>query len=181
MDVVRKAIEDLKGTIDVSTESGEGTRFIIRLPLTLAILKSILVESAGRVFAVPLSGVLEIVRLLPEDARSVLGKDVLQIRDRVVPLVDLQHALGLDNPTGQDARRAFVILAGEAERRVGLVVDNLLGEHELVVKPLEDPLVKSPGIAGASILGDGKVVLILNLRGLIDRKRRAHMRTEVHQ
>ena len=180
MDVVRKTIEDLKGTIDVSTDSGEGTRFIIRLPLTLAILKSILVESAGRVFAVPLSGVLEIVRLRPEEAGSVLGKDVFTIRDRVVPLVDLQHALGLDNPSGQDARRAFVILAGEAERRVGLVVDHLLGEHELVVKPLEDPLVKSPGIAGASILGDGKIVLILNLRSLIDRKRRAQLRTEVH-
>jgi len=181
MDVVRNAIEDLKGTIDVSTEAAEGTRFIIRLPLTLAILKSILVESAGRVFAVPLSGVLEIVRLRSEEAGSVLGKDVFRIRDRVVPLVDLQHALGLDNPSGRDARRAFVILAGEAERRVGLVVDNLLGEHELVVKALEDPLVKSPGIAGASILGDGKVVLILNLRGLIDRKRRAQLRTEVQQ
>ena len=181
MDVVRKAIEDLKGTIDISTEAAHGTRFIIRLPLTLAILKSILVESAGRVFAVPLSGVLEIVRLRSEEAGSVLGKDVFRIRDRVVPLVDLQHALGLDNPNGRDASRGFVILAGEAERRVGLVVDNLLGEHELVVKPLEDPLVKSPGIAGASILGDGKVVLILNLRGLIDRKRRAQIRTEAQQ
>jgi two-component system chemotaxis sensor kinase CheA len=180
MDVVRKAIEDLKGTIDVSTDAGRGTRFLIRLPLTLAILKSILVESAGRTFAIPLSGVLEIVRLHSDSAGSVLGKDVLRLRDRVVPLVDLQHALGLDRQGEQDARRGFVILAGEAERRVGLVVDQLLGEHELVVKPLEDPLVKSPGIAGASILGDGKVVLILNLRGLIDRKRRIQRRSEVY-
>ena len=121
------------------------------------------------------------MRLNSEGAGSVLGKDVLRLRDRVVPLVDLQHALRLDRPRGKEARRGFVILAGEAERRVGLVVDRLLGEHELVVKPLEDPLVKSPGIAGASILGDGKVVLILNLRGLIDRKRRIQRRSEVHQ
>jgi two-component system chemotaxis sensor kinase CheA len=180
MDVVRKAIEDLKGTIDVATDSGKGTRFLIRLPLTLAILKSILVESAGRTFAIPLSGVLEIVRLQSEGTCSVLGKDVIRLRDRVVPLVDLQQALGLERQPGQEAKRGFVILAGEAERRVGLVVDQLFGEHELVVKPLEDPLVKSPGIAGASILGDGKVVLILNLRGLIERKRRIQRRSEVH-
>jgi two-component system chemotaxis sensor kinase CheA len=180
MDIVRKAIEDLKGTIDVSTNAGRGTRFLIRLPLTLAILKSILVESASRTFAIPLSGVLEIVRLHSDSPGTVLGKDVLRLRDRVVPLVDLQHALGLDRQGEQETRRGFVILAGEAERRVGLVVDQLLGEHELVVKPLEDPLVKSPGIAGASILGDGKVVLILNLRGLIDRKRRIQRRSEVN-
>lgn len=171
MDVVRRVIENLKGTIDVNTEEGQGTRFHIQLPLTLAILKAILVGSAGRVFAIPLSGVLEIVRLIGEEAGTVLGKGVLRLRDRVVPLIDLKQALRLEDEPTRETRRAFVILAGEAERRVGLIVDRLLGEHELVVKPLEDPLVQSPGIAGASILGDGMVVLILNLRGLTDRRR----------
>jgi two-component system chemotaxis sensor kinase CheA len=181
MDVVRRAIETLKGTIDVSTEPGRGTRFLIRLPLTLAILKAILVESAGRTFAIPLSGVLEIVRLFAKEAATVLGKGVIQLRDRVVTLLNLKQALQLEDEMEDKTGRVFVILVGEAERRVGLVVDRILGEHELVVKPLEDPLVKSPGIAGASILGDGKVVLILNLRGLIERKRRLGRRTEVPQ
>jgi two-component system chemotaxis sensor kinase CheA len=181
MDVVRRAIETLKGTIDVSTEPGRGTRFLIRLPLTLAILKAILVESAGRTFAIPLSGVLEIVRLFAEEAATVLGKGVIQLRDRVVTLLNLKQALQIGDEAEDSSDRVFVILVGEAERRVGLVVDRILGEHELVVKPLEDPLVKSPGIAGASILGDGKVVLILNLRGLIEKKRRMGRRTEVPQ
>jgi two-component system chemotaxis sensor kinase CheA len=178
MDVVRGAIEALKGTIDLETETGRGTRFQIRLPLTLAILKAILVESAGRTFAIPLSGVLEIIRLFAEEAGTVLGKGVMRLRDRVVPLIDLKRVLQLPTDTEQTGDRRFVILVGEAERRQGLVVDKLLGEHELVVKPIEDPLVRSPGIAGASILGDGRVVLILNLRGLTDRQRRVQRKTD---
>jgi two-component system chemotaxis sensor kinase CheA len=179
MDVVRSALESLKGTIDVNTKVGQGTQFVLRLPLTLAILKAILVESAGRIFAIPLSGVLEIVRLFTEEEASVLGKGVMRLRDRVVPLVDLREALGLESERAQaKTDRAFVILVGEAERRLGLVVDKLHGEHELVVKPIEDPLVRSPGVAGASILGDGKVVLILNLRGIAEKKRRMGRRAE---
>jgi two-component system chemotaxis sensor kinase CheA len=180
MDVVRGVIESLKGTIEIKTEAGQGTQFLLRLPLTLAILKAVLVEAAGRPFAFPLSGVLEIVRLFAGEADSVLGKGVMRLRDRVVPLVDLKDALQLDDgaPKRQRAERAFVILVGEAERRLGLVVDRLLGEYELVVKPIEDPLVRSPAVAGASILGDGKVVLILNLRGLAEKKRRAGLHAE---
>jgi two-component system chemotaxis sensor kinase CheA len=179
MDVVRSALESLKGTIDVNTKVGQGTQFVLRLPLTLAILKAILVESAGRIFAIPLSGVLEIVRLFAEEEVSVLGKGVMHLRDRVVPLVDLRETLELESERVREKTdRAFVILVGEAERRLGLVVDKLHGEHELVVKPIEDPLVRSPGVAGASILGDGKVVLILNLRGIAEKKRRMGRRAE---
>jgi two-component system chemotaxis sensor kinase CheA len=171
MDVVGETIETLKGSIEIETEEGKGTRFLIRVPLTLAILRAILVESAGRIFAVPLSGVLEIVRLFHEEAESVLGQNVLQLRDQLIPLVDLREALGLETDVGERANRAFVVLVGETDRKMGLLVDSLLGEHELVVKPLEDPLVQSPGIAGASILGDGEVVLILNIRELTKRQR----------
>lgn len=180
LDVVREAIETLKGTVDLETSPGRGTRFLIRLPLTLAILRSILVEAGGKVFAAPLSEVLEIIQLHAEEARSILGRAVMPIRGRVVPLVRLDEVLGLApragggvpgavrNATGRAVGRSFVLLMGEAERRAGLVVDNLLGEHELVVKPIEDPLPRSPGIAGASVLGDGRVVLILNLGALVE-------------
>ena len=116
---------------------------------------------------------------MKEEAESILGKGVLHLRDQVIPLVHLQEALDLPTSGRREAERVFVLLVGEAERRMGLVADNLLGEHELVVKPIEDPLARSPGIAGASILGDGRVVLILNVRGLSQKKRQVHRDVEV--
>jgi two-component system chemotaxis sensor kinase CheA len=179
MDVVRESIENLKGVIELTTAAGKGTRFLIRLPLTLAILRAVLVEVAGKAFAVPLTGVLEIVRVAREAGASVLGQGVLHWRDQVVPLIPLREALGLPCETGERAGRDFVLLVGEAERRVGLVAERILGEQELVVKPIEDALARSPGIAGASILGDGRVVLILHTRGLLDRHVSLSRRVEV--
>jgi two-component system chemotaxis sensor kinase CheA len=179
MDVVRESIENLKGVIELTTAPGKGTRFLIRLPLTLAILRAVLVEVAGKAFAVPLTGVLEIVRIAREARASVLGQGVLHWRDQVVPLVSLREALGLPRVSGEGSGRDFVLLVGEAERRVGLVAEAILGEQELVVKPIEDPLARSPGIAGASILGDGRVVLILHTRGLLDRSGGLSRRVEV--
>ncbi|HSF19057.1 MAG TPA: chemotaxis protein CheA [Vicinamibacteria bacterium] len=178
MDVVRESIENLKGVIELTTAPGKGTRFLIRLPVTLAILRAILVRVDETVFAVPLTGVLEIVRLRGDDAATVLGRGVLPWRGKVVTLVPLREALGLDRPsTENDSARSeqaetpngFVLLVGEAESRIGLVVERLLGEQELVVKPIDDSLTRSPGIAGASILGDGRVVLILHIRGLLEK------------
>lgn len=181
MDVVRESIENLKGVIELSTAPGKGTRFLIRLPLTLAILRAVLVEVAGKAFAIPLTGVLEIVRLPRERATSILGHGVLHWRDQVVPLISLREALGFPAGESSSAARArdFVLLVGEAERRVGLVAEGLLGEQELVVKPIEDPLARSPGVAGASILGDGRVVLILHTRGLLDKHVSLSRRVEV--
>ncbi len=181
MDVVRESIENLKGVIELTTAPGKGTRFLIRLPLTLAILRAVLVEVAGKAFAIPLTGVLEIVRLPRERETSILGRGVLHWRDQVVPLISLRDALGLtegDAPAA-DRSRDFVLLVGEAERRVGLLAEGLLGEQELVVKPIEDPLARSPGVAGASILGDGRVVLILHTRGLVDKHVSLSRRVEV--
>jgi two-component system chemotaxis sensor kinase CheA len=181
MDVVRESIENLKGVIELSTASGKGTRFLIRLPLTLAILRAVLVEVSGKAFAVPLTSVLEIVRLPRDRGASVLGRGVLHWRDQVVPLISLRQALGLPEVENlsADRTRDFVLLVGDAERRFGLVAEGLLGEQELVVKPIEDPLSRSPGIAGASILGDGRVVLILHTRGLLDKEMSLFRRVEV--
>ncbi len=181
MDVVRESIENLKGVIELTTATGKGTRFLIRLPLTLAILRAVLVEVAGKAFAIPLTGVLEIVRLPRERATSILGHGVLHWRDQVVPLISLREALGFTEGDAHTANlgRDFVLLVGEAERRVGLVAEGLLGEQELVVKPIEDPLARSPGVAGASILGDGRVVLILHTRGLLDKHVSLSRRVEV--
>jgi len=187
MDVVRESIENLKGVIELSTAPGQGTRFLIRLPLTLAILRAVLVEVAGKAFAIPLTGVLEIVRLPRDRATTILGHGVLHWRDQVVPLISLREALGfpaeamgaLEESPSMARGRDFVLLVGEAERRIGLMAEGLLGEQELVVKPIEDPLARSPGVAGASILGDGRVVLILHTRGLLDKHVSLSRRVEV--
>jgi two-component system chemotaxis sensor kinase CheA len=184
MDVVRESIETLKGVIELSTAPGKGTRFLIRLPLTLAILRAVLVEVAGKAFAIPLTGVLEIVRVPRDRASSILGRGVLHWRDQVVPLISLREALGfpagaIEESPAAARGRDFVLLVGEAERRVGLMAEGLLGEQELVVKPIEDPLARSPGVAGASILGDGRVVLILHTRGLLDKHVSLSRRVEV--
>ena len=121
MDVVRESIENLKGVIELESAPGRGTRFLIRLPLTLAILQAVLVEVSNRAFAVPLSSVLEIVRLRSDQAESVLGRGVLHWRDQVVPLIELRDSLGLSSDGRPDG--GFVLLVGEAERRVGLVAD----------------------------------------------------------
>jgi two-component system chemotaxis sensor kinase CheA len=193
MDVVRESIENLKGVIELSTAPGKGTRFLIRLPLTLAILRAVLVEVAGKAFAIPLTGVLEIVRLPRDRATTILGHGVLHWRDQVVPLISLREALGfpeaareaigamgaMEKSPATARGRDFVLLVGEAERRIGLIAEGLLGEQELVVKPIEDPLARSPGVAGASILGDGRVVLILHTRGLLDKHVSLSRRVEV--
>ena len=168
MDIVRESIENLKGVIELETTPGRGTRFLIRLPLTLAILRAVLVGVGDQTFAVPLTGVLEIIRLVPDQARTILGRGVLHWRNQVVPLVSLREALDVPSKK-EDDQAAFVLLVGEAERRIGLVAERLVGEQELVVKPIEDGLTRSPGIAGASILGNGRVVLILHTRGLLDK------------
>jgi two-component system chemotaxis sensor kinase CheA len=152
--------------------------------LTLAILRAVLVEVAGKAFAIPLTGVLEIVRVPRDRASSILGRGVLHWRDHVVPLISLREALGfpagaIEESPATARGRDFVLLVGEAERRVGLIAEGLLGEQELVVKPIEDPLARSPGVAGASILGDGRVVLILHTRGLLDKHVSLSRRVEV--
>ena len=178
LDVVKSTIESLKGTIEVTTSPSEGTRFLIRLPLTVAILQALLVRAADRIFALPLTSVLEIVRLSADQSGSILGNDVFRFRDRVIPRFRLRELLELQQSAGEASGKGFVLVVGEAERRVAMVVDRIVGEHELVVKPIEDPLARSPGIAGASILGDGKVVLILNVRGLTERRQRQNGRAE---
>lgn len=168
MDVVREVIEGLKGTIELDTAPGKSTRFLLRLPLTLAIQRAILVDVAQKTFAVPLTSVLEIVRVFPHEVEGVLKRPVLHRRGQVIPLVDVGTALGLAEGNERLPERAFVLLVGEAERRVGLVVEELVGEHELVVKPIEDSFPRNPGISGASILGNGQVVLILDIRALMN-------------
>ena len=135
------------------------------VPLTLASIQALLFRVGGRLYAVPLASVVEITRVHEDEVHSVDDHEVFQLREQVLTLVRLNR-LGPQSVT-TTSKRLFVIVIGTGERRFGLAVDSLAGEEELVVKALEDRLVNSPLVSGASILGDGTVVLILNIPAVI--------------
>lgn len=167
MDVVKKNISKLSGMIDIETEAGVGTKFILTLPITLAIIKALVIEAGGRLFAIPLSSVLEIFRATPSQMETVENREVMAIRDDTIPLLRLSQAFNLPTTKKQDL--FYVILVGLAERRLGIVVDSLRDQQEIVIKPLGKRLSGTPGIAGATELGDRRgVVLVLDVESLIE-------------
>jgi len=174
MDVVRTVIERLKGTVQVSSQKGKGTTFQLRAPLTLASIQTLLFRVGGRLFAVPLSSVVEITRISDHEIHKVDQREVLRLREQILTLVRLNHLSRLRSIDTQPAKKKnFVIVIGAAERRFGLVVDSLVGEEELVIKALPGEIVSSDLVSGASILGDGTVVLILNVPAIVSRLSRA--------
>ena len=175
MDVVRTVIDRLKGTVHLSSVKGKGTSIQLRVPLTLASIQTLLFRVGGRLFAVPLSSVLEITRINEQEVHRVDQREVLRLREQILTLVRLSslsriHALEAGNGK---KNRNFVVVIGLAEKRFGLVVDSLVGEEELVIKALPGELVGSDLVSGASILGDGTVVLILNVPAILTRLSRS--------
>jgi two-component system chemotaxis sensor kinase CheA len=170
LDVVLKSIERLGGLVEVETVPGVGTKFIIQLPLTLAIIAALLVEVSGRVYAVPLSSVVESIKFHREDIHHINGRDTLRIRDRLVGLLYLASFFNLTE--AERPERQYAVILGRGEKRVGLVVDRLKGQQEVVIKAL-DPGVSgaSFAVAGATIMGDGRVVLILDVASLFEGRR----------
>jgi two-component system chemotaxis sensor kinase CheA len=165
LDVVKSALETLKGSIELQSKFGEGTTFRLMVPLTLASIQALLFRVHGRLYAVPLASVAEITRITDEDIHRVDGHEVFQLRQQVLTLVRLNRLVARNNE--EKSKRLFVIVIGTGGRRFGLAVDSLMGEEELVIKALEDDLVTSPLVSGASILGDGTVVLILNVPAVV--------------
>ena len=171
LDVVKSAVEALKGSVELQSKPGQGTTFRISVPLTLASIQALLFRVNERMYAVPIASVGEITRISEEDVHCVDKHEVFQLRDEVLTLVRLgrleRFTARLPEAVHSRSKRVFVIVIGAAGRRFGLAVDSLVGEEELVIKALEDELVNSPLVSGASILGDGTVVLILNVPAVI--------------
>ena len=168
MDVVKAVMERLKGSITVSSTRGVGTTMRLRVPLTLAIIKALLFRTGDRLYAVPLNSVLEIVRGLESEVHVVKHREVMQLRNEVVPLIRLRSILAPEAATTH-SKKLFIVVVSVGDRKCGLVVDRTMGEQELVIKALDDHLLTTELVSGASILGDGKVVLILNLHAIVGR------------
>jgi two-component system, chemotaxis family, sensor kinase CheA len=166
LDVVRSNVEKINGSVEVHTRKGAGTTFTIRLPLTLAIVQALLVRVASGTFALPIHSVTETLRIEAEQVHRVNQREATLLRDAVLPLVSLRHIFGVGGTGSADGSR-LVVAVHMGGRQVGLVVDGLVGEQEIVIKPLGQLVGDVAGVSGAAILGDGSVALILDVAALV--------------
>ncbi len=166
MDVVKTNIEKLNGIIELETEVGKGSTLRIKLPLTLAIIQALMVLSNKDIYAIPLASVQEIVHLEEGQVYTIDQQSVVRIRDMVIPLMCLEEIFGEADKV-EEQERNYVVIIGLAEHRVGILVTDLLGQQEVVIKSLGGYLTNVPGIAGATIMGDGRVCLILDVAGIM--------------
>ena len=166
MDVVRRNVEALQGSISIRSQKGKGCRMIVRLPLTLAILDGLLVRVANDSYVIPLLSVVESINQKGRDIKSVLSKgEVITLRGEIVPLLRLDRILNLRHSHDATDSNLLVIVEDQG-RKYSLAVDELLGQQQVVIKNLEANFQKVPGVAGATILGDGRVALILDINGI---------------
>ena len=167
MDVVKTNIEKLNGIIDIDSEKGKGTVIKLKIPLTLAIIQALLVGAQEEYFAIPLSSVLETVRVPAEEIYSIEGKDVLRLREEILPLVRLSDVFGIEE-VFDGGENLYIVVIALAESKLGVIVDTLVGQEEIVIKSLGDYLQGIKGIAGATIRGDGRVTLIVDVGALME-------------
>lgn len=172
MDVVRNNIAAVSGMVDIETVAGKGTRFIITLPITLAIIKALIIASSGRTYAIPISSVLESLLLTEKDIRTVERKEVIQLRESTLPLLGLDAFFGIER-RGERHGEFYVVVVGVAEKRLGIVVDDLLGQQDIVIKSLGEVFRRFRGISGAADLGDQRTILVLDVGGMVNEAMRS--------
>ncbi|MBP5329444.1 MAG: chemotaxis protein CheA [Spirochaetaceae bacterium] len=166
LDVVKTQIEKLNGSVVVTSEKGKGTKFCIRLPLTVAIIQGLLVKVASEVYSIPIASVIESHRVRSDEISTIDNYEVLNVRNEVISVLRLDRLFGLKNE--EESEYSFIVIVGSTDKKIGVMVDSLIGEEDVVIKPLHDQFTNSPGIAGASILGDGSVSLIIDVTRLLE-------------
>ena len=165
MDVVKTSIEKLHGSVEIHSQENKGTIFVIRLPFTLAIIHTLQVKIAEQIFAIPLHSIVETLRFSVHKVQTISGMSVIDFREQIIPLIYLSDFFDL--PTNNaNAENIYIVVAEMAEKKVGLVVDDIIGQEEVVVKSMGKLLNNTPGISSACIRGDGKVTLIIDLAGI---------------
>lgn len=169
LDVVKKIATSLNGIIEVTSALGTGTIFTIKLPLTLAIIQALMVEVSGEIYAIPLSGVLESIAIDPAEVHQVADGELIRLRDRLLHINRLNRFFGL--PLQGESAQEYVVVVGSGEKQGGLVVDRLLGQQEIVIKGLDDYLGELPGISGGTVLGNGRIALIVDIASLLQRSK----------
>ncbi len=178
MDAVKAAVTNMKGLIEIESSLGKGTKFRLMLPLTLAVIRALLVEVSERLYAIPISAVTEVTRIMEDELATINGKENIILRDQVISMVRLSELFrinGNDNPHipplekggeggfNKNSQKKFAIILGAGSKKFGLLVDRLMGQQELVIKAIDSNYTETELVAGASIRGDGRVILILDV------------------
>jgi two-component system chemotaxis sensor kinase CheA len=166
LDVVKKSIDKLNGSVNVSSKKGAGTTTTIRLPLTLAIIQGLLIRVGKELYAIPITSVIESQRIMTSDIKFLDNYEVFDVREDVVSLMRLNRLFGI--PTDENKDTHYIVVVGSADKKIGLMVDQLIGEEDVVIKPLKDKYTSVQGVAGATILGDGQVSLILDINQILE-------------
>ncbi|MDH7552501.1 MAG: chemotaxis protein CheW [Spirochaetota bacterium] len=168
MNVVQETVNELNGSVAIESEPGMGTRFILSFPLTLAIIPAIMVRVQRELYAIPLSDVIETIKILPEEITTIEGHEVINLRGEILSLIRLNNFVGIESGLKGNERMPVVVV-GYGNRKIGIVVDLLEGKQEIVIKSLEQNYRTVAGLAGASILGDGSICLILDISSMINK------------
>ncbi len=166
LDVVKTMINNLKGTISINSSKGAGTSFIIKLPLTLAIIQGLLVRVGHEVYSIPIANVIESQCINISEINHIDNYEIMNVRNEVISVLRLSRLFGIAESVQTD--ECYIVIVGSQEKKIGVMVDALIGEEDVVIKPLKDQFTNSPGIAGASILGDGSVSLIIDVGQLLE-------------
>lgn len=170
MDVVKTNVTRLRGSISVESEIGVGSTIVLKLPLTLAIISGMIVKAVGQTMVVPLHSVIEVIRVNKDQIETIRGNEVINLRDTVLPIIDLKNLLdGVITGERNENEWQYIVELGIGEKRFGIKVDELVGQQEVVIKSLGDYLGKIEGIAGSTIMGDGTVVIILDINELLNK------------
>jgi len=168
LDVVKETITKLKGMVDVNMKYEKGTEFLLKLPLTLAITQSLIVASGSEMFAIPLENIVETIRINPKDINTVEGKEAIAVRDQILPLVRLSSIFHFPAKRIFEMKYFTVVVVQSVEKKMGFLVDRLFGRQEIVRKAIGNPLKKTRYVAGATILGNGRVILILDAPSIVE-------------
>lgn len=166
MDVVKTNISKLNGVIEIDSKVGIGTKFSLKFPLTMAIIQTLMVGVGNEAFAIPLSNVIEAIRITPSEFHRVEGMEVISLRNAVLPVIRLSERFNIPI---EPSERSYVVIIAVRERNYGILVDRLIGQEEVVIKPLDDCAKSAEEVAGATITGDGKVVLILDVAKMVNK------------
>lgn len=173
LDVVKKSVENLNGSVSVESEINRFTRFTIKIPLTLAIIQALLVYVSNEIYAIPISNIVETKRISEGELIRIEGKDAIKIRDEYVSVILLNEVFSLSKERTKNY--GYIIIVSIGDKKLGLVVDSLIGSQDIVIKPLKNSFTRVKAIAGCAILGDGSIALIIDINQLIESERRSEI------
>ncbi len=168
MNVVKETVSELNGSVRIETERGMGTNFILSFPLTLAIIPAIMVKVKKEIYAIPLPDVIETIKITDEDITTIEGREVINLRGEILSLLRLNEFIGIESALDENMKIPVVVV-GFGNRKIGVIVDSLEGKQEIVIKSLDENYTNIEGLAGASILGDGSICLILDIASMINK------------